>query len=494
MGVILDNDDRSEAAGEAGTFGGRCGALPATGITALEWNSALQVSAASLLDDGTNGSVLPDIIGPAPQATINGTSGDDTLAGTTGNDTINGYGGNDILYGDAGNDTLNGGDGLDFLEGGAGNDTLNGGADFDFATYIVATAGVTVNLSLTTAQNTGGAGTDTISACEGLIGSDYNDTLTGDANSNIIDGGAGKDILRGGDGSDILEVSLATDIVAGETYDGGTGYDALFVVGGSDISNVTVTNIEEIDSAGTLSAKASQLNGLQYIYADTLTLTAAGVATLSGCEVDVGNFVLAVGGITLDLTASVGGGYTVDGSAGNDNITGGAGDDTISDWGGNDTLNGGDGNDTFVVGAGTDNLNGGSGIDTLNFTQATSRVTVNLGLTGAQAIGGGLGTKSLASVENIIASNYNDALIGNASDNTFFLSGGAYTIDGGAGVDTVSFEKFDGTYTTNGSIGVTVDLRGGQAATSPISNVPSVPNTVTRSLVMRPTIRSTAAA
>ena len=103
--------------------------------------------------------------------TINGTAGDDQLAGTTGNDTINGLDGNDILYGDAGNDTLNGGNGVDFLEGGAGNDVLNGGADFDFATYIVATSAVTVNLAITTAQNTGGAGTDTLSGIEGLIGS-----------------------------------------------------------------------------------------------------------------------------------------------------------------------------------------------------------------------------------------------------------------------------------------------------------------------------------
>ncbi|GAB3479560.1 calcium-binding protein [Azotobacter salinestris] len=59
-------------------------------------------------------------------ATINGTTGNDTLEGTGDNDTLNGQQGNDTLSGGAGNDTLNGQQGSDTLHGEAGDDTLQG--------------------------------------------------------------------------------------------------------------------------------------------------------------------------------------------------------------------------------------------------------------------------------------------------------------------------------------------------------------------------------
>ena len=58
-----------------------------------------------------------------------------------------------MLDGGAGNDTLN---------GGLGDDTLNGGADTDTASYAGTAAAVTVSLAITTAQNTLGAGSDTL--------------------------------------------------------------------------------------------------------------------------------------------------------------------------------------------------------------------------------------------------------------------------------------------------------------------------------------------
>ena len=61
---------------------------------------------------------------------------------------------------------------------------------------------MTVNLNLTGAQNTGGAGTDTLNGIENLIGSDYNDILIGDAGNNVLIGGLGNDRLTGGGGND----------------------------------------------------------------------------------------------------------------------------------------------------------------------------------------------------------------------------------------------------------------------------------------------------
>ncbi|WP_413161087.1 FG-GAP-like repeat-containing protein [Capilliphycus salinus ALCB114379] len=55
-----------------------------------------------------------------------GTSGDDTLVGSTEDDVIEGLEGDDVLAGELGNDLISGGDGDDLLRGGLGSDTLTG--------------------------------------------------------------------------------------------------------------------------------------------------------------------------------------------------------------------------------------------------------------------------------------------------------------------------------------------------------------------------------
>src|SRR5258706_15697760 len=88
---------------------------------------------------------------------------------------------------------LGGGAGNDTLDGGAGDDTLDGGAGTDTASYGSAGSGVTVSLAIAGAQNTVGAGSDTLIGLENLTGSSFNDVLTGDAGANVLDGGAGTD-------------------------------------------------------------------------------------------------------------------------------------------------------------------------------------------------------------------------------------------------------------------------------------------------------------
>jgi Ca2+-binding RTX toxin-like protein len=116
-------------------------------------------------------------------------------------DVQNGGGGSDFLDGGGNNDTLDGEAGDDNMLGGADNDTLIGGAGIDTAFY-TGIAAVTVNLSLTTAQNTGGAGIDTLSGIDNLIGSQAGDTLTGNSGNNRIDGNLGNDTMAGGLGLD----------------------------------------------------------------------------------------------------------------------------------------------------------------------------------------------------------------------------------------------------------------------------------------------------
>ncbi len=135
------------------------------------------------------------IIGNAGNNILAGLGGADSLDGGAGIDTasyaVSNAGVNVSLMtglgsgGDAEGDTLirienlTGSAFNDTLEGNGGNNVLTGGAGIDTVSYEHALAGVTVSLAVTTAQNTIGAGTDTLSGFENLIGSAFNDTLTG---------------------------------------------------------------------------------------------------------------------------------------------------------------------------------------------------------------------------------------------------------------------------------------------------------------------------
>ncbi|MBA3512303.1 calcium-binding protein [Sphingomonas sp.] len=125
-------------------------------------------------------------------------AGNDTFYGSYDGESIDGGAGNDTMFANAGNDTLIGGDGDDVLDGGDGT---------DIASYAGASAGVTANLSITTSQNTIGAGIDRYVSIEQLIGSAFADTLTGSTAANTITGGAGDDTISGGSGTDIAKVA-----------------------------------------------------------------------------------------------------------------------------------------------------------------------------------------------------------------------------------------------------------------------------------------------
>ena len=60
---------------------------------------------------------------------------------------------------------------------------------------------MTVSLAIAGAR-TRGSGIDTLSEFENLLGSSFNDTLTGDAGANALQGGACNDMLNGGAGDD----------------------------------------------------------------------------------------------------------------------------------------------------------------------------------------------------------------------------------------------------------------------------------------------------
>jgi large repetitive protein len=164
--------------------------------------------------------------------TIQGTNGDDILIGGNGNLHLHGGDGNDVLQAGTGNNELFGDNGNDLIYSGPGNDTIDGGAGNNTVSYEHATAGVHVDLSIITAQNTLGAGTDTLTNIDNVIGSHFNDTIIGGSDNNILSGGLGNDILNGGGGDDILIGGPGNNTLTGgagnDTFkweQGNTGHD-----------------------------------------------------------------------------------------------------------------------------------------------------------------------------------------------------------------------------------------------------------------------------
>jgi hypothetical protein len=88
-----------------------------------------------------------------------------------------------------------------------------------------------------------------------------------------------------------------------------------------------------------------------------------------------------------------------------------------------------------------DLLQGGDGLDTASYADATAGITVDVGRTLAQTGAGDVLGDVFVSVENVLGSAHDDLIVSGSSANG---------IDGGAGVDTVSY--------ANSLFGVNVDL------------------------------------
>jgi Ca2+-binding RTX toxin-like protein len=136
--------------------------------------------------------------------------GNDSL---TSIENVLGGNGNDSIAGDSQANVLDGGDGDDTLIGGRGTDTLIGGSGHDFASYGNATDTIRAFLSNDTNPGVAEAadGSDQLFGIEGLIGSNFNDELTGNSSANTLYGGGGSDILSGGGGNDWLDFGAGSD-------------------------------------------------------------------------------------------------------------------------------------------------------------------------------------------------------------------------------------------------------------------------------------------
>jgi VCBS repeat-containing protein len=164
-----------------------------------------------------------------------------------------------------------------------------------------------VQVDLSTGIVTGGSGNDTLTNISSVNGSDFNDTLIGNNDSNGLLGGNGDDYIFGSGGDDQLNGGFGVN-----TLDGGAGIDWAFY------------NIDEV--AGVTVSLA--ISGPQN--------TGKGIDTLISIE-------------------------NLDGTQFDDVLTGNAGDNILWGENGNDRLDGGAGNDTLMGGQGADTIVYGTG-------------------------------------------------------------------------------------------------------------------------------------
>jgi Ca2+-binding RTX toxin-like protein len=520
-------------------------------------------------------------------ATIIGTAGDDALGGTAGDDVITGLGGADIINGADGNDDIDGGDGDDSLYGGLGADILKGGNGFDIARYDTALAGVTASLAADLA-GTGDALGDTFDHVEGLVGSNFGDTLHGSGVANtlygldgadVLSGLGGNDRLLGGLGADTLNGDGGDDILLGEddadilnggagddhlygglgadALDGGDGFDyarydyatsgvtldlAAGTGSGGEAAGDTFANIEGViasDFADTITASASgsRVFGLA---GDDLLIAGAGADTFDGgAGFDTVSYANATQGVVVFLSSGEGrqgaagdylagiesligssfndvlggavgvvnthygmaGDDSLFGEALNDQLHGGDGDDSLVGLGGSDTLYGDAGADTLLGGDGDDHLYGGAGADWFygdagfDFAHYEDGAAVIVNMTtdvnGGAAAGDIFATNS--SVDGLIGSIYGDSLTANDFVNSLYgaqgddtLNGmgaddslyggdgndniyggtGADVIDGGAGFDFARYDDLGSGVTIDLALGVTAGAAAGDILTS----------------------------
>ena len=310
---------------------------------------------------------------------LNGSAYNDSLVGDDEKNHIAGNRGNDGIWGGAGDDTL---------VGGAGADRLFGGSGTDWASYLMSNAGITVNLGDGTVEG-GHAEGDSIADIENIRGSGYADKLVGDEAANHLDGRSGDDDLNGGAGNDILDGGSGADRLSG-----GSGVDWALYQGSS--AGVTVNLVEGTGKGG-------------FAEGDTIA--------------DVEN---------------VRGSGHADQLVGNDSanrLDGGPGDDQLSGGANADVLNGGTGTDRLEGGAGADTLNGGGGVDWVLYLGSNTGITVNLEV--GTGTGGHAEGDTIADVENVWGSAYDDELVGDSGANRLEGAEGDDTLRGGTGNDVL---------------------------------------------------------
>jgi Ca2+-binding RTX toxin-like protein len=296
-----------------------------------------------------------------------------TLVGTDANDTLTGGDANDTVSGGKGDDKLSGLAGDDVLQGGTGKNVIDGGEGFDLVSYADATGGVKVKLATTGFQYPDATRTDKLVSIEGVIGSRFDDRLTGSMGSELFRGGDGDDWFDGAGGQDVIDGGAGTDTLSFESWSSGVTVSLASegsqqVRSGDTIRLVSIEKLLGSASADTLTAG----RGGSILFGnggDDVLVGGMGDDTLDGGKGDdTIDYSLSDAAVRVSLAIQEGQdtgagrdtlrnmerligsrfGDHLTGSSAANAIDGGAGDDVIVGGGGADTLTGGGGTDRFV--------------------------------------------------------------------------------------------------------------------------------------------------
>jgi VCBS repeat-containing protein len=361
---------------------------------------------------------------------------------------------------------------------------------------------------------------------ENVVGTNFDDRIEGDPNSNRIEGLDGSDLLSGGNGNDVLLGGSNAD-----TLIGGSGADILD--GGSDPLGVRYYDWADYSTAP--SSVNVALDGSIAFTGDAIGDTLVSIESLRGSNFggtligdDTSNQIsggngndIIIGGDNVDTLAGGSGDDLIyafrpngapslttpsrtdesltsnllDGGNGNDTLYGANWQDTIYGGDGDDTIYSGNGVDLIYPGAGNDYIDGGSDFqDVINYFDAQSFVSVNL-QTGASS--GGSGTDTIINITKVTGSNFNDILTARDYNGIVFFSrldgadgddnliGGNYSdeLRGGPGADRIDGRgDIDILDYRNSDDSIRVDLRtgfasGGHASGDTLSNVESISGT-----------------
>ena len=286
-----------------------------------------------------------------------------------GTNALNGQGNilNNIVFANIGNNVVDGGGETAVM--GVKGDTLS----FEYG----ATASITFDLSLSGAQATGGSGTDTATNFENLTGSSYDDTLAGNGAANVLDGLGGVDTLSLVKATAAVTVDLSEgvsksagiiDIVKNFENILGSAFDDTMTgdlgrnifTGGGGVDTVSFDNV--LQDEGGVAADLT-IAGTQNTLASGFD-TFVGIRNLTGSLND--------DSLTGDAQANV-----LIGGEGCDTLKGGGANDTLTGGGGADSLDGGTGADLISGGAGADKLTGGLGADIFLFDTSANAANVD---------------------------------------------------------------------------------------------------------------------
>jgi Ca2+-binding RTX toxin-like protein len=315
-----------------------------------------------------------------PGQTVTGSSGADTLFGSTGADIINAGAGNDTVSGSLGADTIDGGTGTNTitnagmvgtaLEGtGTGDQT---GVVINLGTTAITNVGVlngtAQNLSgglasvpaggiayvYNSVANTNSAFVDTVSNFDNVtLSANGINMVVGNDNANVVVGGSGTDNISTGKGADTINVGDAVRVAATDLYAGGGGADSVLVMADDNATGAVFDDMTGVETITVVESSTAATENIKI----TLTSTAASTQAFT-----VNAAALTNAGAVFTFIASD---AEVDGAL---TITGGAGNDIITTGDGAATVTGGGGNDAITLDAGTNTVNipfGGAGIDTL---------------------------------------------------------------------------------------------------------------------------------